>query len=215
MLRASATPIGFAEAVSLLRRLPRVERWGCLEAVHGASMTVAGFGSRIAVGDRVLVQGQGPRFARRSGRVCQWTGHCHAGRSRRGPGARRARVALRCPIPLSVPSLAWPGDQRSRAAARWQRGSAPWRSADAAAVCRAGGIWPPSDGSAAGDRHPCTGCVRAGVSRPAAGRVRCIRRRQVDADGDACALLAADVVVVGLIGERGREVREFLDVTLG
>ena len=59
MLRASAPPIGLSEAVGLLCRLPRVERWGRLEAVHGASMTVAGFGSRVAVGDRVLVQAHG------------------------------------------------------------------------------------------------------------------------------------------------------------
>src|SRR5271154_7122345 len=46
-----------ADAATLLARLKRVERWGRLEGGRVASLTVAGFGRRAAVGDRVIVHG--------------------------------------------------------------------------------------------------------------------------------------------------------------
>ena len=47
------------------------------------------------------------------------------------------------------------------------------------------------------------------------GRVRGLGGWQVIASGDAGASAPIDTVVIALVGERGREVREFLDDTLG
>ena len=211
----ASTPTGLLEAAALLRRLPRVERWGRLEAVHGASMTVAGFGSRIAVGDRVLVDGPGPRV---SGEVVAFAnGRITVMPEGRAEGlAPGARVGL-ADAPSLFPCAAWLGrviDGLGRpldAKGRLPHGdqAMPLRRAAPEAFSR----------RLMGKRLE-TGIRALDVLVPVC---RGQRLGVFAASGVGKSMLMgmlarhidADVVVVGLIGERGREVREFIDVTLG
>ena len=53
------------------------------------------------------------------------------------------------------------------------------------------------------------------MRRPAHGIFAGSGVRQIGADVDAGAQYAADIAVIGLIGERGREVKEFISDYLG
>ncbi len=214
MLPTSATPIGLAEAAGFLRRLPRVQRWGCLEAVHGASMTVAGFGSRIAVGDRVLVQGQGPSLpgevvAFANGRVTVMPEGRAEGLT---PGAR----VLLSDAPSLYPCQAWLG-RVIDGLGRPLDGKGPLPHGDQPMPLRRAA--PEAFGRRLMGQRLETGIRALDVFVPVC---RGQRLGVFAASGVGKSMLlgmlarhiAADVVVVGLIGERGREVREFLDVTL-
>src|ERR1700760_3323522 len=52
-LMPRAVPL--ANVVGQISRLPRITRWGRLESVRGASLTVTGLGRAAAIGDRVRV----------------------------------------------------------------------------------------------------------------------------------------------------------------
>ena len=69
--------------------------------------------------------------------------------------------------------------------------------------------------TAAPHRRPRHRPVHAALRRPAHRHLRRLRRRQIDAARDARARAGFDTVVVALVGERGREVREFLEDALG
>ena len=99
---------------------------GPLEAVRGASLTVAGFGSRVAVGDRVLVQAQpaivpGEVVAFANGQVTVMPEGRAEGLA---PGAR----VLLCDAPALYPVPAWLGRviDGLGTAARRQGAAAPW-----------------------------------------------------------------------------------------
>ena len=57
--RTSGTNL--ADLPPLLRRIPRVQRWGTLDSMRGTTLTVAGFGPAVGVGDRVVVQSSARR----------------------------------------------------------------------------------------------------------------------------------------------------------
>jgi flagellum-specific ATP synthase len=215
MLHAIPAPVGLLEAASLIKRIPRVERWGRLEAVHGASMTVTGFGNRIAIGDRVLVDGLGPRIA---GEVVAFANDrvtvMPEGRAEGlAPGAR---VAL-ADRPSLFPCEAWLGrviDGLGRPLDA--KGLLPHGDRPMPLRCAA----PEAFGRRLIGQRLETGIRALDVFIPVC---RGQRLGVFAASGVGKSMLmgmlarhiAADVVVVGLIGERGREVREFLDVTLG
>ena len=215
MSQANLAQTGLADAVGQLQRMQRVERWGRLEAVHGASMMVAGFGSRIAVGDRVLVDGQGRRTA---GEVVAFAN----GRVTVMPEGRAegltpgAKVAL-ADSPALYPCEAWLGrvidglgrplDAKGRLALGDQ--AMPLRRPAPEAFGRRLIGRRLETGIRALDAFvPLCRGQRLGVfaaSGVGKSTLMGMLARHID----------ADVIVVGLIGERGREVREFLDVTLG
>jgi flagellum-specific ATP synthase len=199
----------------MLRRMPRVERWGLLESVRGSALTVTGFGQAIAVGDRVLVTGAQDTIA---GEVVAFSGDritvMPEGRSDGlTPGAR---VVLAEPAAL-YPCEAWLG-----------------RVVD--------GLGNPLDGKGILPQGDTPMQLRR-TAPPAFSRRLVSTRletglRALDAFVPVCRgqrlgvfaasgvgkstlmgmlarFVAADVIVVGLIGERGREVREFIDIILG
>ena len=209
MPQADPAQNGLADAVGQLQRMQRVERWGRLEAVHGASMMVTGFGSRIAVGDRVLVEGQGPQVAGEvvafaNGRVTVMPEGRAEGLT---PGAKVALADLPSAVP--VRGMAGPGDRRS--------GPAVGRHGDQPMPLRCPA--PEAFGRRLIGRRLETGIRALDAFVPLC---RGQRLGVFAASGVGKSTLMgmlrhidADVIEVGLIGERGREVREFLDVTLG
>ena len=203
------------DAVGRLRRLPRVARWGRLEALRGAALVVSGFGRSVAVGDRVLVDhadaglpGEVVAFA--DDRVTVMP----EGRSDGlAPGAR---VWL-ADSPVLFPCQAWLG-----------------RVIDGLGQPLDGKGILPQGGTAMKLRQPALPAFR----RRLMGERLETGLRVLDSFVPVCRgqrlgvfaasgvgkstlmgmlarFVAADVIVVGLIGERGREVREFLDVILG
>jgi flagellum-specific ATP synthase len=206
---------GLAELPPMLRRLPRVERWGLLDSVRGSALTVTGFGQTIAVGDRVLVNGAQETIA---GEVVAFAGDrvtvMPEGRSDGlTPGAR---VVLAEP-PTLYPCAAWRG-----------------RVIDGLGHPLDGlGILPQGDTPMHPRRTPPPALDRRLIGARLETGLRALdafvpvcrgQRLGVFAAsgvgkstlmGMLARFVAADVIVVGLIGERGREVREFLDVILG
>lgn len=204
-----------SDAAARLANLPRVGRWGRLEAMRGAALVVGGLGRAAAIGDRVAVDHAGGYL---SGEVVAFADDritvMPEGRSDGlAPGAR---VWL-AEAPALYPCQAWLG-----------------RVID--------GLGQPLDGKGALPQGGTAMKLRR--TAPPAFRRRLMGERLetglrvLDSFVPVCRgqrlgvfaasgvgkstlmgmlarFVAADVIVVGLIGERGREVREFLDIILG
>jgi flagellum-specific ATP synthase len=207
--------VDFGDLPAFLRRLPRVERWGMLEAVRGAALIVTGFGQSVGVGDRVEIQSPNGALG---GEVIAFAGDRATvmleGRSDGlAPGAR----VMAAESPSLYPCDAWLG-----------------RVVD--------GLGMPLDGKGPLQRGaigmPLRRLTPPAFSRRLMGQRLETGLRALDTfiplcRGQRMGVFAAsgvgkstlmgmlgrfvdtDVIVVGLIGERGREVREFLDVVLG
>ncbi len=198
-----------------LARLRRVQRWGRLDAVRGAAFSVTGFGRSAALGDRVMLERPGEDLP---GEVVAFTDDkvtvMPEGRSDGLMPGARVRLAE---SPVLFPCAAWLG-----------------RVVD--------GLGQPIDDK--GDLPQGNTRMPLRRSAPTAFRRRLMGQRLetglrvLDSFVPLCRgqrlgvfaasgvgkstlmgmlarFVAADVIVVGLIGERGREVREFLDVVLG
>lgn len=208
------SPLG--DVASQLARVPRWQRFGTLSAVRGAALSATGLGESLAIGDRIRVgrtgrgamHGEIVAFAAESAIAVP-----EGGTEGLSPGAR-----LWLEEPLSLyPCDAWMG-----------------RAIDS--------LGQPLDGL--GPLPQGRRGVRLRQAPPDALRRRLVGTRlgtglrALDVFTPICrgqrlgifaasgvgkstlmGMLArfveADVVVVGLVGERGREVREFLDQTLG
>jgi len=205
-----------ADAPVLLQDLPRASRWGRLAAVRGAALSIEGLGGGLAIGDRMMVRRpgyppvQGEFVAFESDiAVAVPEGHTEG----LAPGAR---VWLDEPLTLS-PSDAWLGrvidgqgqplDGKGPLPAG--RRAVPLRRRAPDALTR----------RLVGPRLE-TGLRALDVFTPICrGQRMGIFAASGVGKSTLMGMLArfveADVIVVGLVGERGREVREFLDQTLG
>jgi flagellum-specific ATP synthase len=198
-----------------LARLPRLERWGRLEAVRGDSLSVTGFGTAIAIGDRVVIERPDGRLP---GEVVAFAGdRITVMPEGRGDGlAPGARVIL-AEEPSLHPCSAWLGrvvDGTGRALDG--RGILPKgtrrmplrRAAPEAFRRRLMGQRLETGLRALDAFVPVCRGQRLGVfAASGVGKSTLM--------GMLARFVTADVIVVGLIGERGREVREFLEVVLG
>ena len=212
---APAASIDFSDLPAFLRRLPRTERWGILESVRGAALTVTGFGQSVGVGDRVVMQAAHGSLG---GEVVAFAGD-RVTVMPEGPadGLAPGTRAVLAESPCLYPCDGWLG-----------------RVVD--------GLGRPLDGKGALPQGAFRMPLRR-PAPPAFGRRLMGQRletglRALDSfiplcRGQRMGVFAAsgvgkstlmgmlsrfvdtDVVVVGLIGERGREVREFIEVTLG
>ena len=198
-----------------LGRIPRTERWGILDSVRGAALTVTGFGSAVGVGDRVLMQASHGGL---SGEVVAFAGDkvtvMPEGRTDGlTPGAK---VVLTEP-PSLYPCEGWLGrviDGLGQAIDT--KGHLPLgntrmqlrRPATPAFQRRLMGDLLETGVRAMDTFIPLCRGQRMGVfAASGVGKSTLM--------GMLARFVAADVIVVGLIGERGREVREFLEVILG
>jgi flagellum-specific ATP synthase len=213
---ATCPAASLADAPALLNQLPRRTRWGSLAAVRGAALSVEGLGGGLSIGDRMMVgrpgqaaiQGEFVAFEGRSAIAVP-----EGGTEGLAPGAR---VWVEEPLNLA-PSDAWLG-----------------RVIDGQGRPLDGGGPLPAGRRAVPLRRPAPDALRRRMVGP---RLE-TGLRALDVFTPVCrgqrmgifaasgvgkstlmGMLArfvqADVIVVGLIGERGREVREFLDHTLG
>jgi flagellum-specific ATP synthase len=207
---------GLADAAAPLLRLPRQRRFGTLAGVQGAALSVAGLGHNLAIGDRLRIlredgsamEGEFVAFA--PGRAVAVP---EGGTEGLAPGAR---IWLEQPLAL-YPTDAWMGrvinslgqplDDRGPLP-QGARGVALRRKAPAAMRRRLMGRKLETGLRAIDVFTPICRGQRLGIF--AASGVGKSTLMGMLARG-----VEADVIVVGLIGERGREVREFLDQTLG
>ncbi len=216
MMRDDAAANGRPSALSVsVSRLPRVARWGELETVRGSALGVRGLGQAVAVGDRVRVERGDGALA---GEVVAFSGErttvmLEGDADGLQPGRR---VWLDEPLAL-YPSDAWlgrivdglgrpldgKGDLAQGAMA------IPLRRAAPAAFGRRLMGAPLETGLRALDVFvPLCRGQRLGVfAGSGVGKSTLMAM--------LARFVSADVIVVGLIGERGRELREFIDVTLG
>ncbi|HTR16075.1 MAG TPA: FliI/YscN family ATPase [Acetobacteraceae bacterium] len=196
-------------------RQHRVARWGELLAVRGAALSVTGFGHAASVGDRVhidhddgAIPGEIVAFA--EGRVTVMPEGRSDGLS---PGAR---VWLDDTLAL-YPCSAWLG-RVVDGLGRPLDGKGPLPLGDRAMKLRR--TAPDALGRRlVGDRLE-TGLRALDTFVPVCRgqRLGVFAASGVGKStlmGMLARFVTADVIVVGLIGERGREVREFLDVILG
>ncbi len=213
---ATAAAATLADAPSLLRALPRATRWGSLAAVRGSALSVEGLGGGVAIGDRLMVRRPGQPAIQ--GEFVAFEGQTavavpEGGTEGLAPGAR---IWLEEPLSLS-PSDAWLGrviDGQGRpldggGPLPAGRRPVPLRRAAPDALRR----------RMVGPRLE-TGLRALDVFVPICrGQRMGIFAASGVGKSTLMGMLArnveADVIVVGLIGERGREVREFLDHTLG
>jgi flagellum-specific ATP synthase len=198
-----------------LARLPRAQRWGRLEAVRGAALTVAGFGRAVAVGDRVSIERHDGVLP---GEVIAFHGDMVTvmpeGRSDGlAPGAK---VHL-TESPVLFPCFAWLGRVVDGLGQPMDdKGALPQGNTRMPLRCMA---HPAFRRRLMGERLEtglraldsfvpiCRGQRMGVFAASGVGKSTLM--------GMLARFVAADVIVVGLIGERGREVREFLDVVLG
>ncbi len=207
-------PSPFALSLSV-SRLPRVARWGELETVRGAALGVRGLGQAVAVGDRMRVErddgvahGEVVAFGPERATV-MLEGNADGLR----PGRR---VWLDQPLAL-YPSDAWLGRILDGLGRPLDGKAAPAPGADAMPLRRPA---PDAFGRRMMGARLETGLRALDVFVPLCSgqRLGVFAASGVGKStlmGMLARFVAADVIVVGLIGERGREVREFIDVTLG
>jgi flagellum-specific ATP synthase len=212
---AVAPTIALNDLPDLLSRIPRIERWGTLDAVHGAALSVSGFGPAIGIGDRVMVElpthtlaGEVVAFA--GDRVTVMPEGAADGLT---PGARvvlaEAPVLYPCDAWLGrvVDGMGRPVDGKGMLAQGRTRMQLR-RLAPPAFSRRLMGERLETGLRALDTFIPLCRGQRMGVfAASGVGKSTLL--------GMLARFVAADVIVVGLIGERGREVREFLDVILG
>jgi flagellum-specific ATP synthase len=204
------------DAPELLRQLQRTSRWGKLAGVRGATLSVEGLGGGLSIGDRMTVrrpgqppiQGEFVAFGQDSA-VAVPEGQTDG----LTPGAR---VWLEEPLAL-YPSDAWLGrvidgqgrplDGRGPLPAG-RRAMPLRRRAPDALTRRLVGPRLETGLRALDVFTPICRGQRMGIfAASGVGKSTLM--------GMLARFVEADVIVVGLIGERGREVREFLDQTLG
>ncbi len=198
-----------------LRRVPHHERWGRLDSARGVALTVSGFGQSIGVGDRVLVEGArgtlpGEVVAFAADRVTVMPEGAADGL------AAGARVTL-AESPVLYPCAGWLGrvvdglGEPVDGKGPLPQGSVamPLRRAAPPAFSRKLIGQRLETGLRAMDTFiPLCRGQRMGIfAASGVGKSTLM--------GMLARFVAADVIVVGLIGERGREVREFLEVILG
>jgi flagellum-specific ATP synthase len=210
-----APAASLADIPARLGTLARVSRWGRLETVRGPSLGIGGFGATIALGDRVCAETAsgllfGEIVAFGPDRV---TAMAEGGTGGLVPGAR---VWL-SPPPVLYPCVQWLGrvidglgrplDGKGALAQGAQ--SVPLRRAAPAAMGRRQMGARLETGIRSLDVFiPLCRGQRLGLfAASGVGKSTLL--------GMLARFVDAEVIVVGLIGERGREVREFLDATLG
>ncbi|RMI20247.1 flagellar protein export ATPase FliI [Pseudoroseomonas wenyumeiae] len=215
--RPSTRPAAsLADAPALLRQLPPHHRWGRLAAVRGAALSVEGLGGGLSIGDRMMVRRPGQPAV--EGEFVAFEGGTaiavpEGSTEGLAPGAR---VWLEEPLSLA-PCDAWLGrviDGQGRPL----DGRGPLPAGRRAVPLRR----PAPDAlrrRMVGPRLE-TGLRALDVFTPVCrGQRMGIFAASGVGKSTLMGMLArfveADVIVVGLVGERGREVREFLDHTLG
>jgi flagellum-specific ATP synthase len=204
-----------AGTAAQIARVPRVTRWGLLESVRGASLTVSGFGRAAAIGDRVRVDAaSGPV----PGEIVAFSGDTVTVMVEgRGEGLTPgARVVLTESSDL-YPCAAWLG-RVVDGAGHPLDGKGPLPQGKRAMKLR--GVAPEAFGRRLMGARLETGIRLLDVFVPICRgqRLGVFAASGVGKStlmGMLARFVAADVIVVGLIGERGREVREFLDRILG
>ncbi|EHL99794.1 flagellum-specific ATP synthase [Acetobacteraceae bacterium AT-5844] len=205
-----------ADAPALLRGLPRRGRWGHLSAVHGAAFSIEGLGSALSIGDRMVVQRQDRpplqgEFVAFDGDVAMAV-----------PEGQTEGLAPGARVWLEEPLILWPSDgwlgrvidgqgQPLDGAGPLPAGRRPVplrRAAPDALTRRLVGPRLETGLRALDVFTPICRGQRMGIfAASGVGKSTLM--------GMLARFVEADVIVVGLIGERGREVREFLDHTLG
>ncbi|MXP65562.1 flagellar protein export ATPase FliI [Roseomonas sp. M0104] len=214
-LSSAAPPRG--DLAAQLGRLPRWQRFGTLASVRGAALAVSGLGEGVSIGDRMRVQRPG-RASPVFGEFVAFTAEAALGMPEGGTEGLRpgGRVWLEPPLMLH-PSEAWMGrviDSTGQPLdglgplPQGQRGVPLRRPAPDAMRRRMVGAKLQTGLRALDVFTPICRGQRLGIF--AASGVGKSTLMGMLARG-----VEADVIVVGLIGERGREVREFLDHTLG
>jgi flagellum-specific ATP synthase len=205
----------FQDLPGFLRQLPRIQRWGTLEAVKGAAMTVSGFGSSVGVGDRVSVRsGDGTLH----GEVVAFSQDCVTVMPEGSPtGLVPGTKVVLDPYPALYPCWGWLG-RVVDGLGRPLDGKGPLpQGLDRMQLRRPA---PPAfTRKLMGER------IETGIRAIDAFTPLCRGQRlgvfaasgvgKSTLMGMLARFVAADVIVVGLIGERGREVQEFIQVTLG
>jgi flagellum-specific ATP synthase len=205
-----------ADAPAVLRQLPHTTRWGRLAGVRGAALSVEGLGGGLAIGDRITLRGHSDSDI--PGEFVAFDGSLavavpEGSTEGLAPGAR---VWVEEALTLA-PCDAWLGrviDGQGRpldggGPLPSGRRAVPLRRAAPDALRR----------RMVGPRLE-TGLRALDVFTPICrGQRMGIFAASGVGKSTLMGMLArfveADVIVVGLIGERGREVREFLDHTLG
>jgi flagellum-specific ATP synthase len=204
------------DVAAQLIRLPSARRFGTLAGVRGAALSVTGLGGGLAIGDRMVV----PRIGR--------------------PAILGEFVAFAPEVALAVPEGSTEG--LAPGARIWLEAPLVLHPCDAWMGRVIDGMGQPLDGLGplpAGRRPvPLRRAAPDALRRRVVGGRLQTGLRALDVFTPICrgqrlgifaasgvgkstlmGMLAraveADVIVVGLVGERGREVREFLDQTLG
>jgi flagellum-specific ATP synthase len=208
-------PVTLANVTGQISRLPRITRWGRLESVRGASLTVTGLGQAAAIGDRVRIEAAQGSVA---GEIVAFGGDTVTvmveGRAEgTAPGAR---VVLTESSDL-YPCNGWLG-RVVDGSGRPLDARGPLPQGDQAMKLR--GVPPEAFGRRLMGARLETGIRLLDVFVPICRgqRLGVFAASGVGKStlmGMLARFVAADVIVVGLIGERGREVREFLDRILG
>ncbi|MDO9713130.1 FliI/YscN family ATPase [Paracraurococcus lichenis] len=204
-----------ADAAEQIRRLPRAERWGTLTGVRGASLTVAGLGRSLTLGDRLqmLRAGGAPIPAELVAFGPEGAIAVPEGRTEGlAPGAR----VLLGEAPMLFPCEAWLG-RVVDGLGRPVDGAGPLPAGRRAAPLR--NLPPDSLRRRLLGRRLETGIRAVDVFTPICQgqRMGVFAASGVGKStlmGMLARFIESDVIVVGLVGERGREVREFLDRTL-
>lgn len=208
------SPLG--DVAAQLARLPRWQRFGTLSAVRGAALSATGLGETLAVGDRVRVQRAGREALH--GEIVAFQDRTaiavpEGGTEGLGPGAR---LWLEEPLEL-YPCEAWMGrviDSLGRpldglgALPQGRQGVRLRQPPPPAMRRRLVGERLETGLRALDIFTPLCRGQRMGVfAASGVGKSTLM--------GMLARFVEADVIVVGLVGERGREVREFLDHALG
>ncbi|WP_240046800.1 FliI/YscN family ATPase [Paracraurococcus ruber] len=204
-----------ADAAAQIGRLPRAERWGTLAGVRGASLTVVGLGRSLSVGDRLqlLRPGAAPIPAEL---VAFGPGGAVAVPEGRTEGLAPGGRILLGEAPMLFPCDAWLG-RVVDGLGQPLDGAGPLPAGRRPAPLRS----PPPDSlrrKLLGRRLE-TGIRAIDVFTPICRgqRMGVFAASGVGKStlmGMLARFVESDVIVVGLVGERGREVREFLDRTL-
>jgi flagellum-specific ATP synthase len=217
MLNSDLLPrsCSLADATAQIARLPRTTRWGQLESVRGASLIVSGFGRAAAIGDRVRVDAaHGPV----PGEVVAFSGDTVTvmveGRAEGLTSGARVVLAESSDL---YPCAGWLGRVVDGSGQPLDfKGSLP----QGKRAMKLRGKAPDAFGRRLMGARLETGIRLLDVFVPVCQgqRLGIFAASGVGKStmmGMLARFVAADVIVVGLIGERGREVREFLDTTLG